>query len=83
MPETKSLIAPGSGRAAKAYMERIMNFGPQAQKIFRLYAAMMAEFCLPAPSRYNALHGPLALAGLVASMSYNRSCGNKAPRSLR
>ena len=82
MPETKSLITPRSGRVVKAYIEKIMKLKPQVRKTFGFYAAMMAEFGFPTSSRYNALHGPLALAGLVASMSYNRSCGNKAAKLL-
>ena len=82
MPETKSLITPGSRRAVKAYIERIMRLKPQVRKTFGFYAAMMAKFCFPTSSRYNALHGPLALAGLVASMAYNQSCGNKAAKLL-
>ena len=64
------------------YIERIMMLKPQVRKTFGFYAAMMAKFGFPTSSRYNALHGPLALAGLVASMAYNRSCGNKAAKLL-
>lgn len=82
MPETKSLIAPGSGRAVKAYIESIIRLKPQVQETSKFYTAMMASFGFPTPSGHNALRGPPALGGLVASMPYSQSCGNKAAKLL-
>ena len=82
MPETKSLITPGSGRAVKAYIEIIIRLKPQVQETSKFYTAMMASFGFPMSSRYNALRGPPALGGLVASMPYSPSHGNKAAKLL-
>ena len=64
----------------KAYLDKIMKLRPTVQATFRFYLALIAAFDFPLSSRANSLHGPVALCGLLAAMSYTKSCGNRAAK---
>lgn len=64
------------------YLERIAAIKPQVRDTFAFFIAMIAAFDFPTSVRYNALYGPLALCGLLASMAFTRSCGNTAAKLL-
>ena len=64
------------------YREKIIGIWPHIQETFTLFAAMIAAFGFPTSARYNALHGPIALCGILASMAFTRSCGNNASKLL-
>ena len=73
-------IITGSSGAVKAYLDKILKFRPTVQATFRFYLALIAAFDFPLSSRANSLHGPVALCGLLAAMSYTKSCGNRAAK---
>ena len=64
------------------YLKRIAGLKPQVRTTFMFFTAMIAAFAFPTSARYNALHGPLALCGLFASMAFTRSCSNAAAKLL-
>ena len=66
----------------KGYLKKIIGLKPQMQETFAFFTAMIAAFAFPTSARYNALHGPIALCGLLASMAFTRSCGNAASKLL-
>ena len=75
------IITRSSG-AVKAYSKKIKALKPVVQGVFRFHVAMTAACDFPLSVRYNALHGPISLCGLLASMAFTKSCGNDAAKLL-
>ena len=82
LPESYLFIITRSGRAVNAYVVKMLKVKPHVETTFKFFAALMAAFDFPLSSRYNSLHGPISLCGLVAAMAYTRSCGNNAAKLL-
>lgn len=64
------------------YLQKIEDIKPNVRGMFRFFIAIMTAFDFPVSARYNALHGPISLCALVATMAFTRSCSNAASRLL-
>ena len=79
-PKRNVVITTGPSAAVNGYLDKVLSLKPRVRDTFTFYLALMAAFDFPVSTRHNSLHGPLSLCGLLAAMSYTRSCGNNAAK---